>query len=158
MVNFGPLMAEIDLLVWGTPSYFNGYRVFISGRQANFAALNRGRHLYSAERSSRWALAHISSALSLLCPQEGCNVLQSACLSVCLSGCMSQISFYGCYQWLWLGPALRTVQYIIYFQFSGCCHISHNTAYVMYGKACGRRISVSRRQHRLESGNLAMNE
>ena len=30
-----------------------------SGRQPNFAALNRGRHLYSAERSSRWALAHI---------------------------------------------------------------------------------------------------
>jgi len=25
------------------------------------AALNRGRHLYSAERPSRWALAHISS-------------------------------------------------------------------------------------------------
>ena len=32
-----------------------------SGRQPNFAALNRGRHLYSAGRSSRWALAHISS-------------------------------------------------------------------------------------------------
>jgi len=30
-----------------------------SGRQANFAALNRGRHLYSARRPSRWALAHI---------------------------------------------------------------------------------------------------
>jgi len=30
-----------------------------SGRQPNFAALNRGRHLYSAERPSRWALAHI---------------------------------------------------------------------------------------------------
>ena len=29
------------------------------GRQPNFAALNRGRHLYSAGRSSRWALAHI---------------------------------------------------------------------------------------------------
>jgi len=26
MVNFGPLTAEIDWLVWGTPSYFNGYR------------------------------------------------------------------------------------------------------------------------------------
>jgi len=25
------------------------------------AALNRGRHLYSAGRPSRWALAHISS-------------------------------------------------------------------------------------------------
>jgi len=32
-----------------------------SGRQPNFVALNRGRHLYSAGRPSRWALAHISS-------------------------------------------------------------------------------------------------
>ena len=31
----------------------------ISGRQPNFAGLNRGRHLYSAGRPSRWALAHI---------------------------------------------------------------------------------------------------
>jgi len=30
-----------------------------SGRQPNFAALNRGCHLYSAGRPSRWALAHI---------------------------------------------------------------------------------------------------
>jgi len=28
-----------------------------SGRQPNFAALNRGRHLYSAGRPARWALA-----------------------------------------------------------------------------------------------------
>ena len=32
-----------------------------SGCQSNFTALNRGRHLYSAGRPSRWALAHISS-------------------------------------------------------------------------------------------------
>ena len=32
-----------------------------TGRQSNFAALNTGRHLYSAGRPSRWALAHISS-------------------------------------------------------------------------------------------------
>jgi len=32
-------------------------------RQPNFAALNRGRHLCSAGRPSRWALAHISSLL-----------------------------------------------------------------------------------------------
>ena len=31
-----------------------------SGRQPNFPALNRGRHLYSAGWPSRWALAHIS--------------------------------------------------------------------------------------------------
>jgi len=30
-----------------------------SGRQPKFASLNRGRHLYSAGRPSRWALAHI---------------------------------------------------------------------------------------------------
>jgi len=30
-----------------------------SGRQRNFAALSRGRHLYSAGRPSRWALAHV---------------------------------------------------------------------------------------------------
>ena len=34
-------------------------------RQPNFAALNRGRHLYSAGRLSRWALAHISSIVFL---------------------------------------------------------------------------------------------
>jgi len=30
-----------------------------SGRQPNFTALNRGRHLCLAGRPSRWALAHI---------------------------------------------------------------------------------------------------
>jgi len=30
-----------------------------SARQPNVSALNRGRHLYSAGRPSRWALAHI---------------------------------------------------------------------------------------------------
>jgi len=30
-----------------------------SGCQPNFAALNRGHHLYSAGRPSRWSLAHI---------------------------------------------------------------------------------------------------
>jgi len=27
MMNFGPLAAEIDLVVWGTPANFNGFRV-----------------------------------------------------------------------------------------------------------------------------------
>jgi len=30
MVNFGPLTAEIGLLVWGTPANFNGFRVLPS--------------------------------------------------------------------------------------------------------------------------------
>jgi len=30
MVNFGPLAAEIDRRVWGTPTHFNRYRVLAS--------------------------------------------------------------------------------------------------------------------------------
>jgi len=68
MVNFVPLAAEIVSLVSGTPGNFNGFRVLaallhgtllVGVRQTG--ALNRGRHLYSAGRPSRWALAHISS-------------------------------------------------------------------------------------------------
>jgi len=70
MVNFGLLAAEIGLRVWGTPALqistgFASWQRYCtassSGRQPNFAALNRGRHLYSAGRPSRWALAHTSS-------------------------------------------------------------------------------------------------
>jgi len=57
----GPLAAEIVSLVWGTPVNFNGLRVLAALLHSHTAALNRGRHLYSAGRPSRWALAHISS-------------------------------------------------------------------------------------------------
>ena len=70
MVNFGPLAAEIVSLVWGTPGNFNGFRVLATLLHGTLvvgvsqtAALNRGRHLYSAGRPSRWALAHTSSLL-----------------------------------------------------------------------------------------------
>ena len=67
MVNFGPLAAEIGPVVWGTPCKFQWVSRLGSvtarhssiGRQPNFAVLNRGHHLYSAGRPSRWALAHI---------------------------------------------------------------------------------------------------
>jgi len=71
MVNFGALAAEICWQDWVNPENFKGFRVLAAllhgtlvvgvTRQPNFAALNRGRHLYSAGRPSRWALAHISS-------------------------------------------------------------------------------------------------
>jgi len=68
MVNFGPVAAEIfgefgEPLQISTVSRLGSVtaRHSSSGRQPNFAALNRGRHLYSAGRPSRWALAHISS-------------------------------------------------------------------------------------------------
>ena len=61
MVNFGPLAAEIVSLVWGTPANFNGFRFLAALLHSQTAALNRGRHLCSPKRPSRWALAHISS-------------------------------------------------------------------------------------------------
>ena len=70
MVYFGPPAAEIVSLVWGTPGNFNGFRVLAALLHGTLvvgvsqtAAFNRGRHLYSAGRPSRWALAHISSCL-----------------------------------------------------------------------------------------------
>ena len=41
-----------------------------TARQPNFAALNRGRHLCSAGRPSRWALAHIL-VMAALCNRAG---------------------------------------------------------------------------------------
>jgi len=66
-VNFGLPTAKICWRVWGTTAKFQRVSLLGSvtarhssrGRQPNFAALNRGRHLYSAGRPSRWALAHI---------------------------------------------------------------------------------------------------
>jgi len=66
MVNFGPRAAEIVSLVWGTTANFNGFRVFAALLHSQTAALNRGRHLYSAGRPSCWALAHISSCFVIL--------------------------------------------------------------------------------------------
>jgi len=34
MVYFGPLVAEILSLVWGTPANFNGFRVLVHPTQA----------------------------------------------------------------------------------------------------------------------------
>jgi len=51
------LKGVMDNIV--VPCFFSDSQC--SGRQPNFAALNRGRHLYSAGRPSRWALAHTSS-------------------------------------------------------------------------------------------------
>ena len=46
-----------------------------SGRQPNFAALNRGCHLYSSGWPSRWALAHILVCTYLLFPYCFSNLL-----------------------------------------------------------------------------------
>jgi len=73
----GPLAAEIVSLVRCTQSTFNGFRILAalgptarnsrSGCQPNFAAFNRGCHLYSAGRPLRWAFAHILLLAVLRC-------------------------------------------------------------------------------------------
>ena len=62
MVNFGPLVAEIEAplqISMGFASWQHYCMASSSGRQPNFVAMNRGRHLCSVGRPSRWALAHI---------------------------------------------------------------------------------------------------
>jgi len=66
MVNFGLLAAEIGPVIWGTLANFNGLGVLAALLHSSqvvgdsqTAALNRRRHLCSAGRPSRWALAHI---------------------------------------------------------------------------------------------------
>jgi len=47
MVNFGPLAAKIDPVVWGTPANFNGFRVL--------AALPHGTPVLSVSQTlQRW--------------------------------------------------------------------------------------------------------
>jgi len=82
MVNFGPLTAEMAVQEFGAPvqistgfaSWQRYCTASTSGRQPNFATLNRWRDLCSAGRPSRWALAHIlvkSLAVSVAAPKNG---------------------------------------------------------------------------------------
>jgi len=84
MVNLGPLAAEVVSLVWGTPANFNGFCVLaalLPNCVSQTAAFNRGRHLYSAGRPSRWALAHISSCISLTLSSLLCSSILSLIIS-----------------------------------------------------------------------------
>ena len=71
MVNFGFGLRLRSVGEFGEPlqistGFASWQRYSSSGHQLNFAALNRGRHLYSAVRPSRWALAHIVVELLFL--------------------------------------------------------------------------------------------
>jgi len=82
-VNFGPLAAEIEAplqISTGFASWQRYCTASSSGRQPNFAALNRGRHLCSAGRPLRWAMAHISISLlndGLLANRTNCFILRA---------------------------------------------------------------------------------
>ena len=101
MVNFGPLAAEIDCRVWGTIIFQRVSRLgsvtarqSSSGCQPNFAALNRGRHLCSAGRPSRWALAHILVFLANVNSRSR-SLYAIARPSVCLSVCNTRAPYSG---------------------------------------------------------------
>ena len=64
MVNFGPLAAEIDPVVCGTPANFTGFHVLavlLHGTPvlgvSQTAALNKGRHLYYSVLASYLKIA-----------------------------------------------------------------------------------------------------
>jgi len=92
MVNFVLLIAEICWRVWGTPANLNVFRVLTALLHGTLlvgvsqtAALNRGRHLHSAWRSLRWALAHILvmfvlEPLAGYCCDAGKSVFGCACV------------------------------------------------------------------------------
>jgi len=99
MVNFGLLAAEIGPVVWGTPVNFNGFHVLaalLHGSQvvgiSQTAALNRGRHICSAGRPSRWALAHILFIISQSITdfQISKEILYSSCLKCITTPCLER--------------------------------------------------------------------
>ena len=102
MANFGPLGAEIVSLVWGTRANFNGFRVLAALLHGTLvvgvsqtAAFNRGRHLYSAGRPSRWALAHILVCFNVFLDVQHFNVnfsIKSVCTLLQLQ-CYIYLSF-----------------------------------------------------------------
>jgi len=61
--ELGPLAAEIGPVVWGPQLISTGFVSWQHGTPvvgvSQTAALNRGRHQYSAGRPSRWTLAYI---------------------------------------------------------------------------------------------------
>jgi len=103
MVNFGPLTAEM-VREFGAPlqistgfaSWHRCCTASSSGRQPNFAALNRGRHLCSAGRLSGWALAHIL-VFCLFCLVVSIGLLE------CVWFCCIRFNFFSTNLSDWLG-------------------------------------------------------
>jgi len=99
MVNFGPLAAQIGPVVWAPLANIDGFRVLaalLHGTPvvgvSQTAALNRGRHLYSAGRPSRWAWAHI-----VVWKEENLRGnwltevnVEGVCVCVCVCVCVSK--------------------------------------------------------------------
>jgi len=93
MVNFGPLAAEIDPVVCGTPANFNGFRILVALLHGILVVgvsqtlpRRTGCHLYSAGRPSSWALAHIL-LLNLKCTMCAKIVIYQNVLAYAIQYC-----------------------------------------------------------------------
>ena len=75
MVNFGPVTAEIDLRVWGTPANFNGFRVL--------AALLQYR-----------ASAKLCGVEQRAPPIFGRVAIVMSCMRVCRKQALSRVKYY----------------------------------------------------------------
>jgi len=102
MVNFGLLAAEIGPVVWGIPANFNGFCILATLLRgtlvvgvSQIAALNRGRHLYSAGWPSHWALAHLPSYCCSSCSCSGSSNSSAFFLFI---KCIYKAHFRGCHK------------------------------------------------------------
>jgi len=79
MVNFGRLTAEIDWRVWGTPAYFNGYRVLLQRR----CSTEVNQTLHNVWPSP--GLLQYTYTFGGSCPlTEFCQLQNSLCLKSCV--------------------------------------------------------------------------
>jgi len=80
MENFGPVTAEIGLVVWGTPANFNGFRVLASLLQRR-RSTEANQTLHDVWLSP--ALVHYIYIFGGSCPvTEFCQVQNSLCVQV----------------------------------------------------------------------------
>ena len=97
MVNFGPLMADIGLAVWGTAANFNGFCVLASLlRQRRSTEVNQT--LIDVWPSP--GLVHYIYILGGSCPlTEFCQVQNSLCIEVLRSPIFSALLCLMCLNW-----------------------------------------------------------
>ena len=77
MANFGALATEIGLPVWGTPAYFNGFRVL--------ASLLHRRRLTDVNQTlhSVWPSPGLYTFPGALALREFCQLQNSLCSKSC---------------------------------------------------------------------------
>jgi len=80
MVNFGPLAAEIDPVVWGTRANFNGFRVLVSLQQRRRSTeANETLHDFWPSLGLLYYVYTFGGCCSLT---EICHVQNSLCVQV----------------------------------------------------------------------------